>query len=279
MPGTHTLDQMSVDGAGQRLSLHGCGHATLVNLRGSLAMQAFASLEIRDLVFQTEGEIGITLQKNSEVRLANVTFDRSRNQAKSAALRIQGTQRLAMTGCQVLTQMPTVAAMFQDIAADCRILQNRFVGLVSFYGDATGIPSPGLLRQLLTLQSKPLKLTLTPGQLSFCDNSLSLLTVGDAVANTLVNGSASGVFTTAVLHGNTFAEPSNLFVSGLMAFGNNAFIAQPTDGSTPYGVMLATRSTAAGNVAVVFGEQAILHFVTPDTGGFSKAANEVFIQP
>jgi photosystem II stability/assembly factor-like uncharacterized protein len=280
LPGLHNLSPMTSDGSGQfRLSLHGCGHATLVNLRGPLTMQAYASLEIRDLVIQAEGETGIVLQKNTEVRLANVSFDRSRNQAKTAALRILATQRLSMTGCEVLTQMPTVAAMFQDISGDCRITANRFVGLVSFYGDTSGIPSPNLLSQLLTFTSKALQLASTPGQLTFCNNNASLLTVGTAVAKTLSKGKASGVFAAAVLYGNTFAEQSNLFVSALMGFDTNAFMAQPKDGSTPYGVMLATRATAAGNVAVVNGDQAILHFVTPGNGGFAKAANEVFIQP
>ncbi len=280
LPGTHELGAITSDGSGQfRLSLHGCGHATLVNLRGPLVMQAFASLEIRDLVVQARGEIGILLQKNTQVRLSNVSFDRGQEQAKAAALRVIGTQRLTMTDCEVLATLPGVAAMFQDISGDCRIAQNRFVGLVSFYGDPSGIPSPDLLRQLLTLQSKALALTPTPGTLAFCNNSLSLLTVGNAVAATMVQGAASGVFATAVVQGNTFAQQSNLFVSVLLAFGNNAFIAPPQDGTTPYGVMLATRATATGNVAVAFGDQAILHFVTPDTGGFDKAANEVFIQP
>ena len=45
------------------------------------------------------------------------------------------------------------------------------------------------------------------------------------------------------------------------------------------GVLLATRAAAAGNVAVVNGDQAILRFLIPSNGGFSGAANQVFTSP
>ncbi len=64
-----------------------------------------------------------------------------------------------------------------------------------------------------------------------------------------------------------------------MSCTGNSFVAPPRDGSTPYGVMLATRAAAAGNVAVVNGDQAILRFLIPSDGGFSGAANQVFTSP
>ena len=40
-----------------------------------------------------------------------------------------------------------------------------------------------------------------------------------------------------------------------------------------------TRAAAAGNVAVVNGDEAILRFLIPSDGGFSGAANQVFTSP
>jgi hypothetical protein len=64
----------------------------------------------------------------------------------------------------------------------------------------------------------------------------------------------------------------------LLSFDGNSFVAEPRDGITPYGVMIASRAVAAGNVAVRFGDEAILHFVTP-RAAFSGAANQVFTMP
>ncbi len=53
----------------------------------------------------------------------------------------------------------------------------------------------------------------------------------------------------AILHGNTFRELNSVFAAGLLGFATNAFIAATQDAS-PYGVMLANRVTAVGNLAI-----------------------------
>ena len=55
----------------------------------------------------------------------------------------------------------------------------------------------------------------------------------------LLKSGAAGLFASAVLHGNTFVEQSNVFVANLLGFDANSFIAIPVDGVTPYGVMIA----------------------------------------
>ena len=278
MPGTHTIGELEADGGGGRLSLHGCGHASVLRPRAGLNLANFAALEFRDLVIQIEGDVGIALQKNEEVRLASVQIDRPREKAKTPALRVVGADRLSMTGCAVTTPMPTVAAVFQGIAGDCRIVMNRFVGIVSFYGELASVPNEDLLRQLMQL-TKALRYDKPAGLLTFSENTVSMLAIGSATTARLLKNDATGLFASAVLHGNTFVEQSNAFVANLLAFSANSFVAVPTNGNTPYGVMVASTATATGNLAVRVGDEAILHFVTPDPNTFARAANRVFIQP
>ena len=278
LPGTHVLGDLKANGGGGRLSLHGCGHASVLRPGGNLNFVNFAALELRDLVIQIEADVGIVLQKNEEVRLASVQIDRPREKTKTPALRVAGAERLSMTGCALTTPMPTTAAVFQEISGDCRIVQNRFVGIVSFYGDAAGVPTDDVLAKLRAL-NKDLRFDGAVGLLTFSDNTVSMLAIGSATTNLLLKNTATGLFASAVLHGNTFVEQSNVFAANLLGFDSNSFVAVPVNGITPYGVMVARVSTATANLAVRLGDEAILHFVTPDPNMFARAANRVFIQP
>ncbi len=279
LPGTHALDGLKADGGGKaRLCLHGCGQTSVLRLGNEMELGNFAALELRDLVIQAEGEVGVVLQKNGEVRLASVQIDLPRERARTPALRVLGADRLGMTGCAVTTIMPTVAAVFQDIGGDCRIVQNRFVGIVSFYGELAGVPDEALLRRLIEL-NKQLRFDKPAGLLTFSDNTVSMIALGSAATKRLLKNNAAGLFASAVLHGNTFVEQNNVFAANLLAFSANCFVAVPLDATTPYGVMVANTATATGNLAVRLGDEAILHFVTPDPNLFGRAANRVFIQP
>jgi photosystem II stability/assembly factor-like uncharacterized protein len=279
LPGTHDVAEFEIDGAERfRLSLHGCGHVSQLNLSGSLTFGAFAAIELRDLTMRAEGDTRLLFQKNDELRIANVLFDRSGNASRAAALNVVAGQSVSVTGCEILTKPPTMAAMFQDIDGVCRIAQNRFVGLVSFYGDSLEPPTPDLLRRLAARDN----LRLTPGsaQLSFCDNELSQLSVATVMARRLSTprGTASGVFASAVVHGNTFVEQNSLFVAGMLGVDTNAFVATPV-GDALYGVMMASRATATGNLAAVVDDRPLLHFIVPNPGSFAKAANQVAVRP
>jgi hypothetical protein len=279
LPGTHRLDGLKADGGQKaRLSLHGCGHASVLRSESELSFVNFVAIELRDLVIQAEGEGTVVFQKNGEVRLASVQIDRPRDNSRIAALNIAGAERVSVTGCAVTVAMPAVAAVFQDIGGDCRIVQNRFVGIVSFYGDAAGVPTDDVLRKLSSL-SRNLRFEAGAGQLTFSDNTVSMLTVGTGTIARLLQSTASGLFATAVLHGNTFVEQSNLFAANMLGFASNGFITVPAGGLSAYGVMIANTASATGNFAVRFGESATLYFVTPDPSQFARAANRVFIQP
>jgi hypothetical protein len=275
--GTHQVPQLEVDGSNQfRLSLHGCGYTSLLTLAGPLALSGFVALEIRDLALRAQGETSLDLERNTEVRLANVQLDRSQNAAKSAALNITGAASVTVTGCELLTLMPSMAAMFQDITGPCGITGNRFVGLVSFYGESSGAPTQDLVTKLAA--RKNLRVTANDSQLVFTNNSLSQLTVATALLKRLsaANGTATGVFASAFLNGNSFAEQNNVFVAGLLGCATNAFLAQPRGF---YGVMMATSATAVGNLAVELDDAWRLQFVVTNAAGFVKAANAMTVTP
>jgi len=117
------------------------------------------------------------------------------------------------------------------------------------------------------------------GRLHFTDNQLSQLTLGAEMVEQLMGLAARGLFQAAVLQGNVIGAMGSVFASTLLSFDGNSFVAEPRDGVTPYGVMIANRAAAAGNVALQVGDHAILHFITPANGGFSGAANQVFTLP
>jgi hypothetical protein len=256
----------------------------VLQLRGELNLANFSALELRDLVIQAAGPTAVVLQKNAELRLASVQIDRPHGATTppTAALRVVGADHFSMTGCAVTTPMPAVAAVFQNISGDCRIVNNRFVGIVSFYGDLTNVPDPALQQRLTLPNRVPLHFGTSAGLLTFSDNTVSMLAVSSATMTALLaNNSAAGLFASAVLHGNTLVELNNVFAANLLAFNANSFVAVPTPGAggASYGVMLANTATASGNLAVQSGGGAILHFVTPDLNSFARAANRVFIQP
>jgi hypothetical protein len=279
LPGTHDVPEIEIDGKGQfRLSLHGCGHTALLNLSGPLRFTGFAAMDLRDLAMRADGETSVMFQKNIEVRVASILLDRSKNAKNVAALSVVDAQSVSVTGCEILTTPTTMAAMFQDIRGDCRIAQNRFLGRVSFYGESRDVPKPAQLAGLAAI--KEVVLTPSDAQLTFCSNDLSQLAVATAMADELATSSKSStvVFASAIVHGNTFRELNNVFVAGLLGFATNAFIAA-TQANSVYGVMLANRATAVGNLATVDEKSLVLQFVVPVQARFEKSANEVFVLP
>jgi hypothetical protein len=163
------------------------------------------------------------------------------------------------------------------IGNECHIAGNRFDGTISFYGR----PGQDRSRDLIVVYANNPRARLSAGaaRLHFVDNEVRLLAIADTLVEQLLALAADGLFRSAVLQGNSFDSLSNVFAGGLVSFGDNSFLAQTTDGSTPYGVVVANRAAAAGNVAVLAGDVAILHFLRPSTGGFSGAANQVFTLP
>lgn len=279
LPGSHVIEDLQVDGGGRaRLSVHGSGHAAILRTEKPIGLTGFASLELRDLAIQASGEGALVLEKNGAVRVTSVELARVREGPASALLTVAGALRLSVTDCTVTTVLPNPAAVFQDIGGDCRIVQNSFTGSVGFYSDVAGLPDADAMRALLRLD-RTLRFTRPLGQLTFSDNTVSMLVMGLATIKRILKDDASLLFASAVIQGNTFMEQNNVFAANTLVFTGNSFQAIPVDGTTPYGIMVAASASAVGNLAVQFGDQAILHFVLPQGSEFVRAANRVFIAP
>lgn len=279
LPGVHALESLELanETRAARLSIHGCGAGASLRVTGPMALGGFGTLELRDLSITMTGDRGVVLRSIAEVRLTGVSLERPTQEANEPLLLVGGADRLRMSGCEIGASLPA-SAVIENITGECHVEGSRFAGPLSFYGT----PGRDLSRQLIDrLRDRPeMRLTARAARLHFVDNSVQLLTIGGELAARLLETlAAEGLFQSAVLQGNTFGVQSNVFASALLSCGGNSFVAEPRDGTTPYGVMIATRAAAAGNVAVAFGDQAILHFLTPAGGGFSGAANQVFTLP
>jgi photosystem II stability/assembly factor-like uncharacterized protein len=276
LPGRHEIDELQVDGHREsRLSLHGCGPTALVRVHGPIRFSGFAALEVRDLQIELASERGMLLAQNGEISLSGLSLQREVRAGNEPCLHVMSAAHLRMKGCVIGLGEPA-AAVFEEIEGPCHMDDNRFEGMVSFYG----LPRDDLARECLDVLGDGQDFTLVPGRgrLYFSNNEMELLTIGGAIADEVLDRRVRGVLQSAVLAGNSFRQQQNVFVSGLLSFADNGFLAM-ADNRNPYGVMIATRAAAAGNVAVVVGDEAMLHFLTPRNGGFSGAANQVFTQP
>ncbi len=277
LPGFHEIAGLSFNGnPRQRLSLHACGPTAVLAIRDRLSLTELGMVEVRDLSIVLGPEAGLSFAL-SELRLAGVDLRQTSRTSNTPCVQVSA-QRAHVTGCRIAAASPQAPSAVFSGAGDCHVAGNRFDGTVSFYG----LPGRDRSRELIDrLRGTPqLRLATSRGsRLRFVDNDVSLLTIGANMVEQLFGLTAEGLFESAALHGNTFTAQSNVFTSGLLSFDGNGFVAEPQDGSTPYGVMVATRAAAAGNVAVRFGDEAILHFLTPADGGFSGAANQVFTLP
>jgi photosystem II stability/assembly factor-like uncharacterized protein len=282
LPGIHEVDVLSANGGGEsRLSLHGCGPTAVLNVRGSIQLTNFATVELRDQAIKMK-DAGVALVSIGEARLSGVSLARSQVQATDPLLDVRDVKRLLVTNCDIGPGVPA-SAVFESIAEQCHINSSRFDGPVSFYGKPSGGPSPRALLDALgrspSQPPKPLQLTGRLARLHLVDNSVQLLTVAGATAAQLVQIAKDEpveVFQTAILHGNTFGGQNNVFVGALLSFVGNSFVVEPIDGPALYGVMIANRATATANMAASSSDNSFLHFVTPE-GSFSEAANEVLI--
>lgn len=282
LPGFHELDELVTTWVGEGagfLSVHGCGPTAVLRMRGPIQLTNFAALELCDLAVQLETERGVTIIGNGDVRLARISLTRSVAEEKEPSLLVAEASQVHVTDCTLSSGVTktAVTAVFDGIFNQCHIHRSRFDdGTISFYGPPGADPSRRLIE---VLSGSPGELGWNKASLHFVDNSVRLLTIGEKKARELLNRQAHGLFETAVLQGNTFTAHSNVFASGSLSFGSNSFVHNPQDGDdTPYGVMIAHRAVAVGNVSVRFAKDSILHFLTGQ-GDFSGAANQVFTLP
>ncbi|MDM0112235.1 DUF6519 domain-containing protein [Variovorax sp. J22R133] len=286
MPGTHAIERLDAEAANRagRLSLHGCGHASLIRLAAPISFSGFASVQIRDLVMAATAEAAVVFKENAEIRLESLSVARPRSPQAQPVVQISAAQRVSMVDCDVRTVFPAVAVVLEGITGTCQMLNNRIVGVLSFYGDPGNLPNNELLLRLNSILNDPTGAApprLEPGaqELKFCDNTVSLLAIGAGVISGLIEQrAATGLFETATITGNTIEQSLNLFIASRMAVVSNCtWTASPTAQGVPYGLIGAERAIASGNITMlqarrdlplIFGARA-----------FDKAANVAVIQP
>jgi hypothetical protein len=277
LPGDHELDGLDIGAVkNARLSLHGCGPTATVRARKPIAFAGFDALELRDLTIRLVGPAAVSLAKTRDVRLAGLTIGPDGDAGGDILLSVSDAGRLQMSGCTI-GPAKTASIVIASIAESCHVTGNRFDGTVSFYGPPGPDRSPDLIK--LYASHPTAKLTGSSGRLCLVDNQLPLLTIGAPVVERLLKRDATGLFQSALLQGNRLDAPGNLFASLLVSFGDNTLLAPKLDAGAAYGVVFANRAAAAGNVAMLNNETAVLHFLFPRNGGFSGAANQVFTQP
>jgi photosystem II stability/assembly factor-like uncharacterized protein len=277
LPGTHELERIELAGGpARRLTLHGCGPTAQLRLRGGIMLAGLEAVELSDLALTVEDEeVALVLQKHDEVRVSGVSIERQAASPRPGLLIGSVRTSVHLSDCRIRVARG-VAAVLQDIDGDCHVLNNRIEGVLSFYGE----PREDLTTQLIDRlrDAAGVQLEGGGGTLYCAGNHVARLTIADRIARQLLEDRrAGGLLGSAVLQGNAIQEQRSLFACAQLAFSANSFLAQPAGGGTPYGLMVAQRATASGNVAASMGDHAILHFVAP--GGFRGAANMVFTLP
>jgi photosystem II stability/assembly factor-like uncharacterized protein len=274
LPGTHEGISLETSGQGTaRLSLHGCGQASVLVLRSQITLVDFAALEMRDLVLQSTGDVGVSLGGIEVLNWRTVQFNRSGDGARTPCLHIIKSGRVAVYDCDVATALPAAAMVLESIRGDCHVENNRFNGPIGFYGIPVAVPDAEL--RVMFDRTREARLTSALGQLKFSNNVVSLLGVGQDVLNSLTQqNAADGVFDTVTLIGNTITEAGNVVVAGrMMNVSNNTLLAQAHG---PYGLFVAERATATGNLALQPDDNAPLLFAARS---FQKAANVATVVP
>ena len=278
LPGEHVIEGLEAAGSGRsRLSLHGCGPTAQIRVRGGMLLAGFAALELRDLDITFDDERGLALHKMGDVQIRGLTMSR-RAERGAPCLHVGDARTLHLSASTIDCPMPGVAALLENIQGDCHVSDNTVSGILGFYGDPGGVPSATLLRRLHE-GSRNTKLVVGAGHLKLTANRLALLAVAEAMSKQLMETqTTSGLFATATISGNTFSEASNLFIAGrMLAVHHSTLLAEmPGDRPPPYGVFIAERATATGNLAMMPGpEAAALLFGAPR---FDQAANLVAIR-
>ena len=278
LPGRHQLQAgLQLDATptriARRLSLHGCGPTAVITAAAPIALAGLAALELRDLQLQLTERGVIALTNNTQVELDSVNVA-GRSDSQLPWLAVGSTGVLRMRRC-TLPATARAAAVFQDITGVCEITHCQFAGDVAFYG----IPDPEVPRDALLRALQPGDFEIQPGagQLVFANNLLTRLSMGIETVKLLTAKQGRGLFQTVVLQGNTFTADMVLFAGNSMSVSGNHFSAAQPRSST-YGMLIARRAAASGNVGELFGDNATLWFLVRK-GEFRGAANMVFTLP
>jgi photosystem II stability/assembly factor-like uncharacterized protein len=177
LPGAHEIEGIQIDAPGTaRLSIHGCGHASLLHLVRPIRMSGFGSVEISHLSLQMDEGVGLLFENCSEVALQSLSI--TANPSDTPAVRVIAASTAAVTGCTITTKLPGLAVVFDDAQAAVRFTDNDVRGVVSFYGQPVTRPGPDVRKLLASFQRPTVRINAARGSLFMSRNTLETLTVG-----------------------------------------------------------------------------------------------------
>ena len=286
LPGNHVIDDLELSGQG-RLSIHGCGLASSVQVRRQVALNGFVSLEISALHVDADPGCGFTFGKCNEVRVTEIDAVAA-DATQQPFLRFINVRAIIINGNRIHTKppglavVPGLAIVFEDAEAITHFTENEIEGIVSFYGipgQGQALPISELARRLSIATTQ---LEGRRGRLFMSDNSLQLLSIGRAKVDELIQFAqgnidvVSGLYLAATLTGNQIAEDGNLFVSVRLTVSSCTLLKEPPQGGL-YGTFVTERATAVGILSPNPDEIVTLAIVTRPQQ-FNAAGNLVAIK-
>ncbi len=287
MPGTHEIDSLVVEFANGRLSMHGCGHASTVKLKGQATFGAFASVKIANLVVNgTSTNALLRFDRCQELVLSEL--DGTRKPSSNPFLSFQGVDRITVEDCTITVERLAVA--FLDAPQLVHFHRNNVAGIVCLYGRTpatTPIPPPwGQLAKHFRDTPNFAELAASGGEFFAAHNHLGLLTVDQekmaAVAALVQNGPAvKGLFRTISLSENVFDGAASLVLARHVNWDNCLFQNRSVE---DFAISISVGAWTAGNDSMLDSPQsAALTLITirepsKETTNYLRAANGVGIR-
>ena len=280
LPGEHVIDDLRISGDSRlRVSIHGCGHSSIVRLGTQVQLSGFASVEISALSVVADVACGFAFGKCIEVRFTDNQADAA-DARETPFMHFVASSAITVSGNRIRTKMPGLALIFEDARAITHFSGNDIEGIVSFYGRPAGAVQEVNFKALRE-RLPDVAFQQGNGRLCMSSNNLELLTVGRqkvAELNAIAAGQSStltALYSSATVQGNAISAPNNLFVSRFLSLSSCSLLSPPDD-TKLLGVFVAEGAAAVGNVAMAILERLMLVIVAR-RDLFGQAGNAVFI--
>ena len=289
LPGDHVIRELRVAGEERfRVSIHGCGLTSIVQVRGQVELTGFGSVEISSLSVDADPACGFVFRKCKEVRFTEVNGNAADARQQPFLHFMDDIDVIIMSGNRIHAPTPGLsergspsglAVVFEDAQAITHFTDNSIEGIVSFYGIP---PSEQRVNFELLGQRSSNEFQAAKGKLFMSNNNLELITIGlqklvELIA--FIRGEVdtlTALYSSAIIQGNAISAQNILFVSKFLAFNSCSLLWQPP--AVPLlGLIVAEGVAAVGNVAMEI--SATLALTVASRGNlFDEAGNVVFIQ-
>jgi len=286
LAGRHRVDGLEISGSGEtRLSIHGCGHASRIEVIKPWILEKFDTIDISNVAVDLLERASLTFRGVADVSLASLDV-RVIEDREDPAFAFQVVSRARIADTRIRLPGVALSVLFDDADAVVEVCGSDINGIVSFYGlPATAhlpllkLPVDDLLARL---NAGGIRMSPGKGRLRLQSNRFDVLALGRDMAAQISNAAngagvtIDGLIADALVVGNSFGGSVTQFAAYRLSLSSNAFMAKPTDGELA--VFIAEGAAAASNVADEIGDHAILRLITP-AGFAQKSANLIFIMP